>query len=160
MALKRYVCHVHPNLRIGNQIKFEVGFFETTSAFLQRSIEKNDLWGARIFEIPALEDVSLPKAPANPEMDAAVAAVMDVNFDDLVDDESTEETPEEIQEKVADLDPTPTEPWNKGISATDVNKMKVGDLKVLAAEMEVELPEDAKVTAARLRRAIRLKLGV
>lgn len=159
MALKRYVCHAHPSLRIGTQIKFEAGFFGTTSAFLQKTVEENDLWQARIFEIPVVEEAELPKAPKIAEMDAAVAAVMglDFNEDEPEVDPTADETP---QEKVEHLDPTPAEPWNKGISATDINRMKVADLKAMANELDVEFDKETKVTASRLRRAIRLKLEV
>lgn len=166
MALKRYSCQAYPNLRIGNQIKFNMGFFETESEFLQDMIKRNDLWDARIFEIPVIEDVPLPRAPKIPEMDSAVDAVMgDADVDFELEEAPGEAEEEEIAaddpELVEEFDPTPTEPWNQGISATDINKMRVADLDSLAIEIGAELEDpDAPRTKNRLTRAIRLKLGV
>jgi len=168
MALKRYSCQMVPNLRIGSRIKFSNGFFETDLSSLQRLIEQNDLWGARIFEIPAPEGVSLI-APKNKEMEAAVTEVMAQKADpffeedilDIVDDnvDDVEEQPEEQrEEESADLKEGN---WISSLTATEITRMRVADIQELAAELGIEddTPDKAGSTT-RLRRAIRLKLGV
>ena len=151
MALKRYVCHTHPGLRIGSEVKFNMGYFQTDKEFLQRKIESNDLWGARIFEIPAPRDVDLP-APKNPEMLAAVDAAMSGRELVDIDLENFEEDTGPAEQQQDDR------PWTEKLSASEINRMTVSDLDALISELGVEVEEGSN--AIKKKRAIRLKLGV
>jgi len=156
MALKRYSCQAVPNLRIGAHIKFNQGFFSTDKEYLQKTIESNDLWGCRIIEIPNVEEV---QAPDIPQMKADVDKIMeglgeepvDEVYDVWADLTEWEDEPEEEEKQ---------KPINE-LTATDINRMRVDDLDVLASEIGAELedPEAAR-TKARLARAVRLKLGL
>lgn len=174
MALKRYACHAIPNLRIGGQIKFYLGLFETDKQHLQNMIESNDIYGSGIKRVPTMQEAQAAPAPTIPEMEAAVNAVIAaedrVAEEDKVDAVETAPPPEEDEwadlsfENIPDPvmpDPLPVqdpEPVTAKITASDLNRMKVADLEVLAAELEVDPGE--KRTRYYLQRAIRLKLGV
>ena len=160
MPLKRYICTVHPNLRIGAKIKFSGGYFETDNQFLQSRIEKNDCWGWAIKEVTPPEEEKAP-APSNPEMEAAVNAVARTPIEsadddglDLSDDEPEEKTTHEemqVEARAKSID---------RLTATDINVMKKDDLLCLVDEIEAEIPKDRKPSVAVLKRAVRQKLGV
>jgi hypothetical protein len=153
MPLKRYACPAHPGLRIGSEIHFREGFFQTNSEVLQRKIQQNDLWGARIIEIPAPEGVDLP-APKDPEMLAAVDAILahgsefDIDFGD---------TPEAAPEATP-VAPDPDIPWHKKVTATDIGRMNKTNLMALFKELGGE--PTGEETRARLQMELRQKLGV
>lgn len=157
MPLKRYACTVHPNLRIQSQVKFNGGFFQTSNPTLQSLVEKNDLFGWGIQEVPQVQDMHVPEAPKIKEMDDAVAAVM-AELGDGLDIEELSPEPEET-----DFKELQKESRNKPIDqlrASDINIMTKADLEALQTEIGAEIPPGRKVTVAVLRRACRKKLGV
>ena len=159
MPLKRYVCTVHPNLRIGATIKFNDGFYQTDSQYQQATIEKNDCWDWGIKEIPLIEDVQNQPAPVIPEMDDAVMSQDDDGLEvEPVNDPEPAPKPELTphEEKLAEVREKPI----TGLTATDISVMKKADLEGLVQELGAVIPEDRKPTVAVLKRVIRRKLGV
>ena len=151
MALKRYVCARHPNLSLGAIAKFHNGLYETDVVFIQKLIERNDLWGSGIIEVPQVEDID-PVAPFIPEMNAAVDAIMAAPDDGL----DVDSVPEPTQNS---LDVQETLSKSIGdLKASDINRMNKPDLIALAEEVEAKVPDYMKVNFPNLKRAVKVKL--
>lgn len=145
MTTKTYTCPRYRTFQLGDRIKFMDGFFKTDNIFLQNIIEKHDWFGWNIKLIHKADEQAIDDALA-----AADEAQMPFDADLIDFDGEDSDDPIEVDSEDADEGPR--------FSKSELNKMKVLELKELAEKVGVE-GEIMEMKRNQLIRAVALKLG-